>query len=378
MATNFHELRPHILVGPGDYIEEQLEVRNWTQQDFADIIGVSIQTVNKLLKNKTNITTHIATALAEAFEQSAQYWLNLDALYQIQSSNFSSQKHEVQARKEIYNRIPVNEMARRGWLSKGNSFEEFKANILNFFGWDSLDFSLFDKTLGPSFRKSEKLAEKFNPDAALCWFQKAKNIASSINLPLYNTEKLKKLYTEIAHYSSLENGVADFLTALNACGVKFFVLGHLKNTYIDGAAFISNNNPTIVYTGRYKRLDNFWFTVAHEIAHVIYHLNSAATWFIDIENNIINQQEIEANTYAQEMLKHHEIKAFFAQTTTNNITSQQIISCAEKLSIHPSLVVGALFYIKKIYPTRLHEFSEDILTQIPEVYQIDKHLINEK
>jgi HTH-type transcriptional regulator / antitoxin HigA len=376
MATNFSELRPHILVGPGDYIEEQLEVRGWTQQDFADIIGVSIQTVNKLLKNKTNITTHIATALAEAFEQSAQYWLNLDALYQIQSSNFSNQKQEVQTRKEIYNRIPVNEMARRGWINKGKSFEEFKANILKFFGWDSLDFSLFDKTLGPSFRKSEKLAEKFSPSAAMCWFQMAKNTACTINAPAYNQDELKKLYKKIAYYSSLENGVADFLTALNACGVKFFVLGHLKNTYIDGAAFMDKHNPVIVYTGRYKRLDNFWFTVAHEIAHVIYHLNSAATWFIDIENNVINQQEIEANTYAQEMLKHHEIKAFFAQTTTNNITSQQIISCAESLSIHPSLVVGALFYIKKIYPTRLHEFSENILAQIPDVYQVDKYLMN--
>jgi HTH-type transcriptional regulator/antitoxin HigA len=376
MATNFNELRPHILVGPGDYIEEQLEIREWTQQDFADIIGVSIQTVNKLIKNKQPLSTAIASALATAFDQKAEYWLNLDALYQLQFSNFSNQTTEIQTRKEIYNQIPVNEMARRGWISKGKSLEELKNSVFKFFKSDKIDFSFFNNGLELSFKKSEKLAEKFNSSAAICWFQMAKNTASNfVDLPTYDGQKLKELYQEIANYSARKNGIADFLIALKSCGVKFFVLGHLKNTYIDGAAFINNNNPVIVYTGRYKRLDNFWFTIAHEIAHIIYHLKSANDWFIDSENNIISQHETEANSYAQQMLKHNEIKTFFLEISKYNISAEKIIACANLFSIHPALVVGALFHIKKIQPHWLHEFSEDIFADIPDIYQIDKQLV---
>ena len=41
----------------------------------------------------------------------------------------------------------------------------------------------------------------------------------------------------------------------------------------DGACFFQEDNPVIVYTGRYDRVDNFWFTLAHEIAHVLLHLD---------------------------------------------------------------------------------------------------------
>jgi HTH-type transcriptional regulator/antitoxin HigA len=50
---------------------------------------------------------------------------------------------------------------------------------------------------------------------------------------------------------------------LNNAGVVFFVLPHLQKTYLDGAAFFVDHTPVIVYTGRYKRIDIFWFTVAH-------------------------------------------------------------------------------------------------------------------
>ncbi len=375
MTTHFNEIRPYILVGPGDYIDEQLEVRGWTQEDFADIIGVSIQTVNKLIKNKSQITHDISVLLAKAFDQTPQYWLNLDSLYRIQSSDFLVKGKEVEIRKEIYTRMPINEMNKRGWLEKGETLEELKSSVLKFWKWTALDFSNLDKTIRPSFKKSEALSKNFNSFYAMCWFQMAKNVASTISAPIYCQDKLQVLYSEIASFSARENGITDFLSKLHLCGVKFFVLGHLKNTYIDGAAFMDNKNPVIVYTSRYKRLDNFWFTLAHEIAHILCHLKSSPEmWFVDMANNDINKQEIEANELAQKMLKHDEIKMFFTNKM-EYIPSQQIKICADELNIHPCLVVGALAYLKKTYHNRLHEFGEDPLCKIPEKYLIDKQLL---
>jgi antitoxin HigA-1 len=86
MSNHFNNLRPHILITTGDYIEEQLEVRGWTPENLATSIGISIANTKKLIKNKTPLTTDIAHRLADAFDQTPQYWLNLDALYRQQAS----------------------------------------------------------------------------------------------------------------------------------------------------------------------------------------------------------------------------------------------------------------------------------------------------
>ena len=64
----------------------------------------------------------------------------------------------------------------------------------------------------------------------------------------------------------------------------------------------------IIYTGRYKRIDNFWFTVAHEIAHVLLHLNDENTFVLDnLRTGERNKMEEEANDLAAEKLMHNEI-----------------------------------------------------------------------
>jgi HTH-type transcriptional regulator / antitoxin HigA len=371
MLTNFSKLRPHILLGPGDHIEEQLDVRGWTQEDFADIIGVSIQTVNKLIKNKTQITASIAVSLAEAFDQTPQYWLNLNTLYQLQLTDYSAKGKEIQLRKEIYQRMPINEMAKRGWIHKGKSFQELEQAILQFWNWAQLDFSQLDKQMRPAFKKSDAFAKNFSPHFALCWFQMAKNVAAQMVAPDYDKAALERLYHQIPHYSVRENGVAAFLEALQAVGVNFFILGHLKETHIDGAAFMAQQNPVIVYTARHKRLDNFWFTLAHEIAHILLHVTATSFWFIDIESNETNQLEIEANELAQKVLKHPEIMAFFAGKT-DYLQTPQIRACAQTLEIHPCLVIGALTHTRKLHHSRLHEFNEDFMPKIPELFLPEK------
>ena len=77
---------------------------------------------------------------------------------------------------------------------------------------------------------------------------------------------------------------------------------------------MDNDNPVIVYTGRYKRLDNFWFTLAHEIAHVLLHLKGDLC-FIDDESHSNDAAEKEANELAQAKLKHNEITDYFRNHT---------------------------------------------------------------
>ena len=360
------KLKPFFNPAPSDFIKEQMEVRDWTQEDLADVLGLSVQTVNKLLKNKTSITIDVAKSLGKAFNQSPQYWLNLDNLYRLHLNENTQADEAVAIRSKLYARLPINEMAKRKWIQKGSGLIN---SVIQFFRCQRIEDVLESDITGLVFKKSEIFEDKFDPNAASCWFQMAKNVSETMEVPAYDVQKLRALSDKLYVYTPNSN-VSDFLNDLNECGVRFFVLPHLPKTYIDGAAFYLGASPTIVYTARHKRLDNFWFVVAHEIGHILQHLN-AKMWYI-IESNAINQMEQEANEEAARMLHHKEILNNLGRT--DYLTSPQIIEASNQIGVHPCITIGALSRIKETYYKRLQEFNEDIMTLIPDIYHVEKQL----
>jgi len=75
--------KPYLNLGPGEFIREELEVRDWRQEDLAEILKMSLKSVNKLLQNKQAITLETARLFHKAFGQSPQYWINLDTNYRL-------------------------------------------------------------------------------------------------------------------------------------------------------------------------------------------------------------------------------------------------------------------------------------------------------
>ena len=52
-------------------------------------------------------------------------------------------------------------------------------------------------------------------------------------------------------------------------GIPLVVVPHLPKTHLDGAALkLGDGTPVIGLTLRYDRIDNFWFCLLHELAHV--------------------------------------------------------------------------------------------------------------
>ncbi len=75
--------KPYFNIGPGPFIKEELEARNWRQEDLAEIMGMLLKSINQLIKNKQAITVEIAQLLSKAFGPSPQFWLTLDENYRL-------------------------------------------------------------------------------------------------------------------------------------------------------------------------------------------------------------------------------------------------------------------------------------------------------
>ena len=188
--------------------------------------------------------------------------------------------------------------------------------------------------------------------------------APKYKVAAYNRGVLIALYNQLNEYTMLENGFNHYIQKLNEAGVIFFVLPHLQKTYLDGAAFYSGSNPVIVYTARYKRIDNFWFTVAHEIGHILNHLNTPDTFFVDNFNDEErNELEAEANQHASCQLKHEEIYKHL-KPKLNYLSVQAILDCSNKLHIHPAVIIGKLAHEKTISYANQSLFNENVLDWI--------------
>lgn len=351
--------------GPGYFIREQMEMRGWVQEELADILGISTKHLSSILQDKQSLSIENAKKLSSAFNTSPQYWLNLDNDYRLWLEHEKrEQTATVESKAIIYSRMPVRDMMKKRWLQPTRDLKELTGEVKKFWGIPELDFAFLEEAVLPLCKKSEAY-NQFNASYAATWFQMAKTYSLSFKTPAYNKGVLENLYKNLADYTTLANGIEMFIKELNACGVKFFVLPHLEKTHLDGAAFLLDGAPVIVYTARYKRIDNFWFTVAHEIAHVLKHLNEKTPFILDnLREQTPDKQEEEANKLAAKHLKHTEILEYL-KPHFNYLTVGKIEKCSEAVNIHPAIIIGALVFNEKISFRNQTLFNENVMELIP-------------
>jgi len=128
---------------------------------------------------------------------------------------------------------------------------------------------------------------------------------------------------------------------LSAVGVVVVYEPALSKTRLDGAALWHPDGfPVIGLTIRYDRLDNFWFTLFHELAHVKYDLTAENVGFIDTDIDSFKENEIErkADQFALDQFisreKWEEVKHLSL--------AKQIRDACVELAIHPAILAGRL------------------------------------
>ncbi len=351
--------------GPGYFIREQMEIRGWIQEELADILGISTKHLSSILQDKQSLSITNAKKLSSVFNTSPQYWLNIDNDYRLWlEQEQKDQTADVQMKAVIYSHMPIRDMMKKGWISNTRDLNKLNEEVKEYWTIPSIDFQFLEKSVLSYCKKSDAY-NKYNASYAATWFQMAKKFSAVFDVPNYNKQALEELFINISGYSTRKNGIELFINELNACGVKFFVLPHLEKTYLDGAAFLFNDTPVVVYTARYKRIDNFWFSVAHEIAHVLKHLDDNLPFVLDnLQEKSNDKQETEANTLASKQLKHPEILDFL-EPFLNYLTVAKIEECSAAINIHPAIIIGALAFNNKISYRNQSLFNENVMDMIP-------------
>jgi HTH-type transcriptional regulator/antitoxin HigA len=125
-------------------------------------------------------------------------------------------------------------------------------------------------------------------------------------------------------------------------GIHLIYLPHLPRTYLDGVALkLTDGTPVIGLTLRYDRLDNFWFCLCHELAHITLHMNGEtnAIFIDDLSLGAVDDnRESEADQWAQDVLIPSDV--WNQSTIRSNPRPVDIVNLAHELGIHPAIVAG--------------------------------------
>ena len=320
-------------------IEFEMDQRGLTQRDLVPLIG-SRAKVSEILSGKRAITMSMARALHRHLGISA------DVLLQQPDADLNDSLSETDWR-----RFPLKAMAKLGWIPDAPDLRDRAEEIVR---------DLIRRAGGPQvaesylFRKNDhrRMNAKTDPHALRAWCWQVLALASSHppEAPFKPGTVTPTLLRDIAQFSSFENGPRQAVEQLARYGIAVEIVPHLPRTYLDGAALrLGNGRPVIGLTIRFDRIDNFWFCLLHELAHVGLHLdNNGDEYFVHDHSlrpknrSLDSTQELEADRWAEEALIPRP--RWDESEVVLNPSGMAVIALALDLGIHPAIVAGRVRY----------------------------------
>ncbi|HUK59588.1 MAG TPA: HigA family addiction module antitoxin [Stellaceae bacterium] len=331
---------------PGTFIQEELEARNWQQVDLAYILGVQPSQLNPLLKGKASITPDLAAALGDAFDMPAEFFANLQKLYDLHKAK--PVDPGVRARASWVSYFPVRDMIKRGWIEDTEP-GLLHLQMLRFFGKNRIEDIPFIGGGGIVSHAAKKSSgyESTTP-IQYVWLHRVMKISETIQTRPYSQTALRAALPNIRAHLLDKDDLIRIPEILRDCGVRFAIVEALPSSKIDGVCVWLGDQPAIGMTTRLDRLDNFAFVLRHEIEHVLceHGRDESFAPVDEIEGDLFSDdlplEEVAANRQAEEFCVPSQQLESFLMRKGNFVSEQDVIAFAARLEVHPAIVVGRI------------------------------------
>jgi HTH-type transcriptional regulator/antitoxin HigA len=319
---------------PIEAIKFRMEQQNLTQRDLIPYIG-SRSKVSEVLAGKRPLTVSMMRALHSG--------LGIPANILIQEQDPS------ELMKIDWNRFPIKQMIAWGWITAPESRVSSEEILRPFF---AVAGDIKPQAILCRSSSHVRAARSMDDYALVAWSARVL-IKATVSPPtvqykpgILNDEFLRK----VAQLSVSDIGPLLARDFLREHGIQLVIERWLPRTYLDGAIIMTNKlRPVIGLTLRYDRIDNFWFTLMHELAHLALHLDSESNIFYDDLNIEAEDDSLErgADQLAMEALIPNDI--WLASPASRRCIPMAAEHLAIKLHIHIAIVAGRMQHEFKSY-----------------------------
>lgn len=319
-------------------MQDTLDGLSLTQQDLALRTSLNPKTVNQIIKGKSAITPETAMKLERVLGTPASFWINLE-------SNYRGALARKDMRKKLRKEITIankftcfSEMVKLGWVSEAKSALDKVKKLLDFFGVDSLSLVMESQSI--AYRKSN--CTGISKESLAAWLRRGELEARDIEAEAFNEKRLKKNISKLRLLT--KNSPKRYGKAVREIcfqsGVVVTYVPYLKNTYVQGAArWLTPTKALIHLSLRYKYADIFWFTLFHELGHILMH--SKKGLYIDFENNgSYSSYEIEADRFAANKLIPKPSYIHFVKAS--DFSTESIKKFADQMGLDAGIIAGRL------------------------------------
>lgn len=333
-STQAHE--PAELIPPGETLVEWLDREEMSQVEFARRARLTPKHISQVVRGKVGISPEVAIAFERVTSMPARYWAQLDANYQT-AKHRQNEEASLLERLELVDKFPVAELERRGCIEKATTKIDKLRALLAFFGVADPD-TLEDVWLRPAMYRRSK-AFKADAGAIACWLRLAEVRAAQIKTARYDPDAVRDSIDEIRALSRLP-GIKWLEPLMKLCaslGIALVIVKELPKCRINGATrWISPDKAMIALSLRHRRNDIFWFTLFHELCHLLKH--SKRETFVDGIDTIDEELEEEADAYAARVL----IPAKASTRLPGLTTLAEVQAFAKSLGVADGVVVGRM------------------------------------
>jgi HTH-type transcriptional regulator/antitoxin HigA len=328
------EVFPMDVPDPIEAIKFRMDQQGLIKKDLIPYFG-SASKVTEVLNGTRNLSINMIRKLSEGLGISADVLIKE-----------TCQKKAVSADID-WDAFPLAEMRLRGYFEgftgSLRELKEYSAEkVTSFLSSVKNGFDLEPAMLRTSahLRSNDK---ETNDYALWAWqvrvLQKAKEEQLKINY-VVGTVDLKWM-RKLAEMSWSKQGPILAKEYLNSHGIHLIIEAHLPKTYLDGAVCLSpSGNPVVALTLRHDKLDNFWFSLMHELAHIALHVDGTETWFLDnLDAEGGDEIEQQADALAQESLMPND-----KWDIDKILEASDVRVLAKALSISPCIAAGRIRY----------------------------------
>ncbi len=319
---------------PVEAIQFRMEEQGLRQKDIADLLGGKNR-ASEILARKRPLTLPMIRALHDRLGIPADLLIR-----ETETMPGRSEDQEIDPED-----LPYETLVRRGWIARDATPSEVLKRYLAPVG--SPVFLRHTLTFG--------ITPKTNRTRLWLWLARVRELADAeiSKLGKFSRDTIDMdLLRYVARLSWMDKGPRLAIDFLAERGIAVVIEPKLPGTRVDGAALIGSNGvPIVALTLQHDRLDNFWFTLLHELVHVWKHLD-ARTFraIIDEEVEQAKDPEVkerEANEMANEALLPRAV--WRRSDTFRNPTSTNIKTLAAEQQIHPAIVAGRVRFERHNY-----------------------------
>ncbi|MBA3687619.1 MAG: HigA family addiction module antidote protein [Chloroflexi bacterium] len=350
---------PEWLVAPGEVLVEALEERGMSQAELGRRMARPLKTISEIATGKAAITPETAIQLERTLGITAAMWLGLEARYR-EAQAREREAVELEEHVTWLKRFPMRELLSRGIVRRDSSTPQQAAELLSFFGVSNPSgWAQHWGQIAASYRMSRRT--RVSRFAVALWLRTAEREAESQPIPAFDRNRLRAIAPALRSLSRalvLGSAVDEAKEVLKSAGAGLLLIEGVTDAPASGAVRWVRGNPWIILTLRHKTDDQLWFSLLHEIGHLLEGIRRQEVAEELPVGKLADPAEKAADDYAREiLLPEAELKVWLRN---HSIDRQTIRDLAASQGVAPGIVVGRLQRDGLIEPARFNDLKRSL------------------